>query len=372
MDERRAPPDAEYWLVLVHAPGLSPAAMQLLLDHFPSPRHVCTAGAGRLQGLGLKPETITGILHPDRNRILADLAWLEIPGHHLLTRRDPAYPPLLSRIADPPPVLYVKGNRAALGATHIAVVGSRTPSPGGRRIARELASQLGLAGLCVTSGLALGIDGAAHEGALDAGAATVAVMGHGLNTIYPAAHRGLAARICEAGALVSEFPVDYRPMPSNFPRRNRIISGLSAGTLVVEAALKSGSLITARLALEQGREVFAVPGSIRNPLARGCHALIRDGAKLTENLDDILEEILPLALAGRLPGGTTAGDGVQIQNLDEAGKLLLDHIGYEPVTIDCLIEETGMAANDISAALLNLELNDLIESRPGGSFIRKH
>lgn len=221
-----------------------------------------------------------------------DLRWLASPGCHMVHKTSRNYPPLLKEIHAAPFILFVQGNLARLADPQIAIVGSRNPTPVGCEIAAKFAYYFSNMGLTVTSGLALGIDGAAHKGALLGVASTIAVLGHGLDCIYPASHQELAGDILKAnGALVSEFPIGVSPLPSHFPRRNRIISGLTMGTLVVEAALKSGSLITAKLALEQGREVFAIPGSIHNPLAKGCHALIREGAKLVETTQDVLEEL---------------------------------------------------------------------------------
>jgi DNA processing protein len=325
-----------------------------------------------LTACGLKQETINAVCRPDRRAIEADLEWLEAGGNHFISCQDPGYPALLNQIPDPPAGLFVHGMPDVIITTQVAIVGSRNPTPGGRRNAQEFARNLGLLGITVTSGLAAGIDSASHYGALDAGALTIAVMGNGLDTVYPAANRLLADRISERGALISEFPPGTKPLPANFPRRNRIISGLSVGTLIVEAAISSGSLITARLAMEQGREVFAVPGSIHNPVAKGCHALIRDGAKLTERIEDILEEIGQLYTLVKQAGDnavTTAGCN---QPLDGQSKVLLDQIGYEPVTIDRLIEETHIPADAAMVALLNLELHELVESLPGGGFVRKN
>jgi DNA processing protein len=250
-----------------------------------------------------------------------------------LTVTDPRYPPQLADIHDPPPLLYVRGEVQLLSEPQIAIVGSRNPTPGGAEITQEFARHLTGYGLIVTSGLAQGIDGAAHLGALENGR-TIAVFGTGLDRVYPAAHRTLARQIAENGALVSEFPPGCEPLAQNFPRRNRLISGLSLGVLVTEAALKSGSLITARTALEQGREVFAVPGSIRNPLARGCHALLRDGAKLVESAADILAELAPLLRVALTATATAVApldlalDGVT--GLDSDSRAVLKAMGYEP------------------------------------------
>jgi len=360
------------WLVLVRAPGISPARLRQLLIRFSSPGNIINADGRALAGCGLKQPTIDAILRPDQKLLEYDLAWLESPQNHLVSCFDPNYPALLLQIPDPPVVLFVEGKLSAISTMQIAIVGSRRPTPGGRRIAQEFASGLASVGVSITSGLATGIDSAAHRGALLEDAVTIAVLGNGLGSVYPAINRPLAEQICDKGALVSEFPLKTKPLPANFPRRNRIISGLATGTLVIEAALKSGSLITARSALEQGREVFAVPGSIHNPLARGCHALLREGAKLTENLQDILEEIGQLASVVQQPMGNLLSRHEFNERLDEESKLLLHNIGYDPVTIDFLIEETDIPANVAAALLLNLELQDLIESLPGGGYVRKN
>jgi DNA processing protein len=305
-------------------------------------------------------------------RVDEDLAWLAGDANHLVSQADPAYPGLLAGIPDAPLALFVHGDPAVLSLPQLAVVGSRNPSAGGVRTARDFARHLAGCGLAITSGLAVGVDAAAHEGALAAGGVTIAVTGTGLDRVYPARHHELAHRIAERGALVSEFPPGTPALPGNFPRRNRVISGLSVGTLVVEAALKSGSLITARLAAEQGREVFAIPGSIHNPLARGCHALIRQGAKLVETADDIAEE-----LASLFGGLSVAEDAPaplppdQPSGIDDPEyRRLLDAMGHDPVTVDALVERTGFAAAAVSSMLLLLELQGHVSSVPGGLFTR--
>jgi DNA processing protein len=296
-------------------------------------------------------------------------SWLAAPGNHLLRLDDPRYPDLLRQIPDPPPVLYVRGDPAALGNLQLAIVGSRNPTRGGLENARAFAAHLAGAGLTITSGLALGIDAAAHEGALAAGGTTIAVTGTGLDRVYPARHRELAHRIAGQGALVSEFPPGTPPRPAHFPQRNRIISGLSLGTLVVEAARRSGSLVTARHALEQGREVFAIPGSIHNPLARGCHALIRQGAKLVETADDILEELGALAVA--VTADATAPDApAGAGELDPEYRRLLDALGHDPLPIDELVARSGLTAESVSSMLLILELQGYVAPEAGGRYAR--
>jgi len=351
-------------------PGVGHRTQLDLLEHFGSVENIFSAGAGLLEkALTGKPEAIRAILAgPDAPALQTELEWLREPGHHLITWADPGYPPLLREIPDPPLMFYVLGERALLSGPQLAVVGSRNPTPMGRENAHAFAKSLAAAGVTVTSGLALGIDGAAHRGALEAGGTTVAVAGTGLDRVYPARHRELAHEIVgHGGALVSEFPLGTPPLPENFPVRNRIISGLSLGTLVVEAALQSGSLITARLATEQGREVFAIPGSIHSPQARGCHALIRQGAKLVETAQDILEELGPLASLTRR---ATPENADAVRPLDPSMNALLEHIGHDPVTVDVLIERSGLTADAVSSMLLQMELNGLVSSCPGGKIQR--
>jgi DNA processing protein len=287
------------------------------------------------------------------------LAWLaDGTDRHVLTLGDPQYPDELLQTQDPPLLLYVLGQLQALRhPTRLAMVGSRNPTPQGALNARQFAQALGQAGVCVVSGLALGVDGAAHVGALQGGGLTIAVVGTGLDRVYPSRHRDLAHRIAERGALVSEYPLGTPPLSPNFPRRNRIIAGLSQGTLVVEATLQSGSLITARQAAEQGREVFAIPGSIHAPQARGCHALIRQGAKLVESAQDILEELrVPDPFRQAQPSAPAA---------EEADDLLA-MMGYDPVSLDALQARCGLDTASLQARLLELELDGHIVRLPGG------
>ena len=265
-------------------------------------------------------------------------------------------------------MLFVRGNVSALADPQLAMVGSRNPTAGGRATARDFAAFFARAGLSITSGLALGIDTACHEGALAAQGLTVAVLACGLDEIYPPENRALAERITESGALISEFPPGTPPIPQRFPQRNRIIAGISYGTLVVEAASRSGSLITARLAGEAGREVFAIPGSIHNPLTRGCHELIRQGAKLVERADDVLAE-LKISLTSQLLA-TPANGPENPPKLDKAYKILLDALAFEPASVDSLIERTGMNSESIASMLLILELDGHVAPHPGGRYSR--
>jgi DNA processing protein len=357
------------WLALRRLPGVGTRTQFDLLEHFGSIEAIFTASRGQLEKtLVGKHEAINALLAgPDENVLKSELEWLSEPGHYLLTWSDPDYPVLLREIPDPPLVLYVAGERQLLSARQLAIVGSRNPTPMGRENARAFAKSLAGAGLVITSGMALGVDGAAHRGALEAGGKTIAVAGTGLDRVYPARHRDLAHEIVKHGALVSEFPLGTPPLPENFPVRNRIISGLSLGTLVVEAALQSGSLITARMANEQGREVFAIPGSIHAPQSRGCHALIRQGAKLVETAQDILEELGPLAgLALQAAHENTPPP----PRLNSTMVTLLEHIGHDPVSIDTLIERSGLTADAVSSMLLQMELNGLVSNCPGGKVQR--
>ncbi|WP_296695877.1 DNA-processing protein DprA [Thiocapsa sp. UBA6158] len=364
------------WIVLISAPGIGPRTATRLLERYGAPRAVVDAARQDLAAAGIAPEAIAALKQPDTAALERILAWADQPDAFILTRADTRYPPLLAEIPDAPLLLYVRGDPALLAEPQIAIVGSRNPTPSGLEITRDFARRLAADGLLITSGLALGVDGAAHAGALETGR-TIAVLGTGPDLVYPAMHRDLARRVAERGALVSEFPPGQGPSARNFPRRNRIISGLSVGVLVTEAALKSGSLITARFALEQGRDVFAVPGSIRNPLSRGSHALIRDGAKLVEDPGEILLELAPMLrnLLSACPGDAPAedravagrgGDGA----LDADYRALLDAMGFDPVAPDELIASTGRSAREVSSMLLVLELEGHVSSAPGGRFCR--
>jgi DNA processing protein len=295
MDELRA------WLTLARAPGMHGGVLPELLSHCSSAAGILAASAASLRSAGLEQRLIDALRSVDSASLDQDVHWLERHGHHFIHWGEARYPSLLAQLRDAPVGLYVRGNPEALSLPQLAVVGSRNPTPSGRDTAREFAAHLSGCGLTITSGLALGIDTASHHGALAGAGSTIAVCGTGLDIVYPASNAPLALDIAAAGALISEFPLGTPPLKHNFPRRNRIIAGLALGTLVVEAAVRSGSLITARLAAEQGREVFAIPGSIHNPLARGCHQLIRQGAKLVETAQDILMELGPLGGPRRAP-----------------------------------------------------------------------
>ena len=356
-------------LRLSRIPALSAVALMALAQEFGSLNHVAQANASQLAGVLGGDSSLPSAILANADAELDDRErdWLADTGNTVLTLLDPDYPPLLREIADPPAFLYVRGDPALLSFPQLAIVGSRNPTPVGRDTARAFARALAGAGLTITSGLALGIDGAAHEGALDAGGHTIAVAGTGLDRVYPPAHHALAHRIAEQGALVSEFPLGTAPKRENFPRRNRLIAGLSLGTLVVEAALRSGSLITARLAGEQGREVFAIPGSIHSPLSRGCHALIRQGAKLVETADDIISELGPLV------GGLRAAVGDPIEKgsaVSEEDSRFLEQLGPDPTDVDTLVERTGLTPEAISSMLLDMELRGLVEACADGRYQR--
>jgi DNA processing protein len=343
-----------------HAAGI--AALEALVGERPA----------NLRTLGFSAAASAWLHAPDQSLIDADRAWLEREHIALIDALSGGYPPLLAQASAAPALLYVRGEIASLCLPQLAMVGSRNPTAPGRRTAMEFAACLSRAGLAITSGLATGIDAARHEGALGAGGRTIAVLGSGLDQLYPREHAALAERIVAQGALVTEFPRASAPLRANFPRRNRIISGLSLGTLVVEAARYSGSLVTARLALEQGREVFAIPGSIHNPLTRGCHALIQAGAKLVESTEDIFDEIAisfvkqddmsPAASADRV----TAAAGT----LDKGHKILLDALGFESASVDTLVERTGLPSHSVTSMLLILELEGAVGSQAGGRYVR--
>ncbi|WP_312668771.1 DNA-processing protein DprA [Stutzerimonas nitrititolerans] len=354
-----SPAELEARLRLHLLPELGPRRLNKLLSAFPDASSALSAPAVAWRSLGLpascaeprRSETI-------RERAAAALAWLEQPGHHLLMWDDPGYPALLAELPDAPPLLFVEGEPALLERPQLAMVGSRRASRPGMDNARSFARSLGGAGFVITSGLALGIDGAAHQGALDAGGQTVAVLGTGLQRLYPARHTGLAGSIVEGGgALVSELPLDCPPQAANFPRRNRIISGLSLGVLVVEASPSSGSLITARLAAEQGREVYAIPGSIHHPGARGCHQLIRQGATLVESVEDILQ-----ALRGwqQLAPAPRTEEPERRQ-----GHLLLDQLLAAPMSSEALAQALGQSLAQVLAELTELEIEGRVACENG-------
>lgn len=363
-DEARLKP----WLGLLRAPGIGPGLGANLLQRFAEPGAILDADPRSLKEAGVPAAALRWLERPDSQQLEADLAWLAHADHHLVTLDDPRYPERLKQIARPPLALFCIGDPALLQAEQLAIVGSRNPSGGGKEHAYEFAAELARCGLVIGSGMATGIDAAAHEGALSATGYTVAVCGTGVDRVYPAHHHELAQRIAEKGLLVSEFPLGTPALAEHFPRRNRIISGLALGVLVVEAAQRSGSLITARLAMEQGREVFAIPGSVHNPLARGCHRIIREGAKLIETAADILEELAPLV--DLTPVAETEPAIAQAPEMDDEYHRLLQAMGHEPRRVDELVERSGLTADAVSSMLLILELQGRIASAPGGTYTR--
>lgn len=357
----QAPQELEYWAALSLIPGLGGEKYRRLLQAFGLPEQVFATGVSSLRQVvsdSIAHEIQRGV---DHTKTAATLTWLENPQNHIVTLADAEYPRALLEIPDPPPLLYLKGRIELLANPGIAIVGSRNATPQGEKNAEAFAQTLSNSGLSVVSGMALGIDTAAHKGGLSGMASSIAVIGTGLDIVYPARNRSLAHQLADQGLLVSEFPLGTPAISSNFPRRNRIISGLSRGCLVVEAALRSGSLITARQAAEQGREVFAIPGSIHSPLAKGCHALLKQGAKLVESAQDILEELGWAAHAG-----TT--NAVPANNPEEEGLLAL--LGHDPIAIDALVARSGLTADGVSAMLLHMELAGKIASLPGGLYQR--
>ena len=370
------------WLRLTLSPGIGNHAARRLLAEFGSAPAVFEQSPARLRELGT--EKLASALRQEPQLLAAQLQttleWLDAAeDRQIVTLGDAGYPASLLDIEDPPLMLYMLGTQAkpAHTAIHniascIAMVGSRNPTPQGEANARQFARSLGGSGLCIVSGLALGIDAAAHDGALLAGAKTIAVVGTGLDRVYPKKNLALAHRIVQQGMIVSEFPLGTPPLTANFPKRNRIISGLSQGVLVVEAALKSGSLITARLAAEQGKEVFAMPGSIHSPQSRGCHALIKQGAKLVETAEDVLEELtFPLL---HQPSSNTAendpASGASAFGTSPESAALLSALGFDVSSLDALQARTGLPTAALQARLLELELEGHVARLPGGMFQR--
>ena len=358
------------WLRVALAGPLTTTALQQIAACLANGPDLSALSENMLIRAGVSSTAAKLLLRPD-SALDPAREWLEQPGNHLLTLVSPEYPPLLREIPDPPVTLFASGHYEFLQLPQLAMVGSRNPTPAGEITAQRFARYFAGRGLAITSGLATGIDAASHSGALDADGITVAVCATGLDLTYPAVNKTLAARIAERGALISEFPLGSAPRRHHFPRRNRIISGLAVGTLVVEAARRSGSLITARTALEQGREVFAVPGSIHTPMARGCHRLIRGGAKLVETAEDVLEEISGLVGAQlEQAGEPPEAPPVSEDTLDSDYIRLLDSMGFEPVNQDTLVERSGLTAAEVSSMLLILELRGTVAAGHGGLFYR--
>jgi len=354
--------DLEAWLRLSLLSGLGHQSLRKLLVALGTPANILAASHRELSSI--VSEKIASAIRnggADPASWSTVESWLDDPANHIITLADSAYPQALLEIPDPPPLLYIKGRLDLLNRPGFAIVGSRNATAQGLANAEAFATALSNAGLTIVSGLALGVDAAAHRGGLIGISSTVAVVGTGLDTVYPARNRDLAHRIATQGTLVSEFPLGTPGLAANFPRRNRLICGLSKGCLVVEAAISSGSLITARLATDQGREVFAIPGSIHSPLAKGCHALIKQGAKLVESAQDVLEEL----------GLSQAAERVLVGPVDAADlHPLLVHIGFDPVDVDTLQQRSGLAIEILNTTLTDLELAGLIEALPGARWQR--
>ena len=387
------PDDLDAWLRLSLTPGVGDTTARRLLAAFGLPDQVFAQSQSALRQVVTPAQSLALLTPPASWSAQCHLtrAWLaEAEGRSIVTLADAAYPRVLLEMSDPPLLLYLQGRTDLLIHPQcLAVVGSRNPTPQGELTAHDMSRALAAAGVCIVSGMALGVDGAAHSGALDAAGATIAVVGTGLDRVYPRRHLALAHRIAQTGLLVSEFALGSSPAPANFPKRNRIIAGLSQGTLVVEAALASGSLITARLAAEMGREVFAIPGSIHAPQAKGCHALIRQGAKLVETAQDVLEDMRMLASAAPVQSRQAVPAEPPALGVSDASAPLTDQdgvavhagvcgpqasslaqMGYHPLSLDALQARTGHAAADLQAWLMELELDGHIARVPGGLFQR--
>ncbi|ASQ44961.1 DNA-processing protein DprA [Legionella clemsonensis] len=347
-----------YLLALNKIPCIGPRTSAKLLQRWPNLKRLFDLTQQEMEQMGLSSRIAHSIKSFNFKDIEADLHWAEKNHHSLISIEEPNYPALLKEIADPPMILYAIGDLSCLDQPTIAMVGSRKPSVTGCETARRFAMELASNQLTIVSGLALGIDAQSHKGCLEANGKTVAVMGTGIDCIYPRQHKQLAEKICQTGLLLSEFSLKTPPMAGHFPRRNRIISGLSLATLIVEAAVKSGSLITARLALEQNRDVLAIPGSILNPQARGCHYLLQQGARLVTSIQDILEE---LNLDSKQVNQTNATLSLATDN-----KNLVKCIGFEITTVDQIMARSGLGIEEVVSSLATLELKGLVKAVPGG------
>ena len=353
--------DLEAWVRLSLAAGLGSEHFRRLLTELGGPEQILAAPSAKLASLVPARAVAAVAASPSRDQMRAIGMWLDDPANRILTLADSAYPQALLQIHDPPPVFYVKGNIDLLNRACFAIVGSRNATQQGIAHAESFARALADAGLTIVSGLALGIDAAAHRGALGGAASSIAVVGTGLDIVYPARNRDLAHELASRGCIISEFALGTAPVATNFPRRNRIISGLARGCLVVEAAMSSGSLITARLANEEGKDVFAIPGSIHSPLAKGCHSLIKQGAKLVESADDILEEL-------HVPG--LPKPARQPDRADAADDAILVALGHDPCDIDTLTMRSGLSAEEVASLLTQWEIEGRVEALPGGRYQR--
>ena len=371
---RQVPQDCVYWLRMHEIQGLGRQTTYQLLKAFGSAEAIFAASHANLRKVvsddianQIKAETVS-------DQIKITLEWLAEPNNHLITLADEDYPRLLLETSDPPPILFAKGQLSCLQQPSIAIVGSRNPTAQGEKNAHEFAMLLAEFGFTIVSGLAIGIDAAAHRGALASNGKTIAVVGTGLDIVYPAKHRELAHEIIKQGLLISEFSLGTPSLPQNFVQRNRVISGLSMGCLVVEASLQSGSLITAKFATEQDRDVFAIPGSIHSPQSKGCHQLIKQGAKLVDAVQDIVHELKSehfVSLAAiPLKKNFIPAKNTSPEEIPHADKALLDLMSFEPVTVEYLLQHSGLTSDTLSSILISLELDNKIASMPGGRYQR--
>jgi DNA processing protein len=371
---RQVPQDCVYWLRMHEIQGLGRQTTYQLLKAFGSAEAIFAASHANLRKVvsddianQIKAETVS-------DQIKITLEWLAEPNNHLITLADEDYPRLLLETPDPPPILFAKGQLSCLQQPSIAIVGSRNPTAQGEKNAHDFAMLLAEFGFTIVSGLAIGIDAAAHRGALASNGKTIAVVGTGLDIVYPAKHRELAHEIIKQGLLISEFSLGTPSLPQNFVQRNRVISGLSMGCLVVEASLQSGSLITAKFSTEQDRDVFAIPGSIHSPQSKGCHQLIKQGAKLVDAVQDIVHELKSehfVSLAAMpLKKNFIPAKNTSPEEIPHADKALLDLMSFEPVTVEYLLQHSGLTSDTLSSILISLELDNKIASMPGGRYQR--
>ena len=361
------------WLILAIASAVRSVQITSLLQRFGDIDNIVAASQADLVAAGVSKAVARAIANPDKRQLELCDRWLSVKDHRAINWSDSQYPPLLKEIPDPPALLFVRGDAAVLTLQQFAIVGSRNATSSGCETARQFATHLSAGGFCIVSGLAAGIDAAAHRGALDTNNNTVAVFGTGPDQVYPTRHAELAEAIAANGALISEFPPGTPPRRAQFPKRNRVISGMSVGTLVVEAGLRSGALITAKLAAEQGREVFAMPGSIHNPTARGCHQLIRAGAKLVETAGDIIEELSGMLadISQSVEQNKLIDANRSAQEVDPDYQRLLELMGWDPADVDALVNRSGLTAEEVSSMLLILELDGRVEPLTGGRYIQR-
>ena len=372
--------DQRDWLTILNAPSIGGASLIRVIETMGSVSAVVAASARDLTHHQLPEAAVAAITRPDETVIDSAMQWLSQPDHHLLCWDNDDYPALLRLINGPPAALFVDGDPGCLWQPQIAIIGSRNPTAGGLDHARDFATTLSRQGMTITSGLASGIDTAAHTAALDAGGLTVAVNGTGLDIVYPASSRKTAKRIPPQGAMISELPLGSKPLRQHFPSRNRIISGLSLAVLVIEAGLNSGTLITARKAAEQGRDVFALPGSLHNPMAKGCHRLIREGARLVETTADIMQELGPVAaeLQMEIQQRLKQSDSIEEKPARRQNTFLDDPdyqqlwkiLGFDPKPMDTIIEQSGLSAREVSSMLLMMELKGMVRKHENGGFFR--